>query len=131
MIKLTKVIFASKLHERPITIELVNDALKESAGERQEELRAEDIINSVCEFYKVSKTELLSKKKTKEIALARQVSMYLVLDMMSLPQLTIGKIFGRDHATVNYTRDKISEQIEVDTKLAIEINDIKKKLLKQ
>ncbi len=129
--KLTKVIFASKLHERPITIELVNDALKESAGERQEELRAEDIINCVCDFYKVSKTELLSKKKTKEIALARQVSMYLVLDMMSLPQLTVGKIFGRDHATVNYTRDKISEQMETETKLAIEINDIKKKLLKQ
>ncbi|MBE7081262.1 MAG: chromosomal replication initiator protein DnaA [Clostridiales bacterium] len=129
--KLTKVIFASKLHERPITIELVNDALKESAGERQEELRAEDIINGVCQFYKVSKTELLSKKKTKEIALARQVSMYLVLDMMSLPSTKVGKIFGRDHATVTYTRDKISEQIEVDTKLAVDINDIKKKLLKQ
>ena len=129
--KLTKVIFASKLHERPITIELVNDALKESAGERQEELRAEDIINAACEFYKVSKSELLSKKKTKEIVRARQVSMFLVLDMMSLPQLKVGKIFGRDHATVTYTRDKISEQMETETKLAVEINDIKQKLLKQ
>ena len=46
--KLTKVIFASKLHEKPITIELVNEALKESAGEKQEELQAEDIINCVC-----------------------------------------------------------------------------------
>ena len=98
--KLTKVIFASKLHERPITIELVNEALKESAGEKQEELKAEDIINCVCNFYKVSKADLLSKKKTKEVALARQVGMYLVLDMMSLPQLTVGKIFSRDHATV-------------------------------
>ena len=129
--KLTKVIFASKLHERPITVELVNEALKESAGERQEELRAEDIINSVCEFYKVSKQEIMSKKKTKEIALARQVSMYLVIDMMTLPQVTVGKIFNRDHATVNYTRDKISEQMETDRKLSIEINDIKKKLLKE
>ncbi len=129
--KLTKVIFASKLHEKPITIELVNEALKESAGERQEELRAEDIINSVCEFYKVSKQDIMSKKKTKEIALARQVSMYLVIDMMTLPQVTVGKIFSRDHATVNYTRDKISEQMETDRKLSIEINDIKKKLLKE
>ena len=129
--KLTRVIFASKLHEKPITIELVNDAIKESAGERQEELQAEDIINCVCNFYKVDKKELLSKKKTKEIALARQVSMYLVLDMMSLPQLTVGKIFGRDHATVIYTRDKISEQMETDSKLSVEISDIKKKILKQ
>ena len=129
--KLTRVIFASKLHEKPITIELVNEAIKESAGERQEELQAEDIINCVCNFYKVEKKELLSKKKTKEIALARQVSMYLVLDMMSLPQLTVGKIFGRDHATVIYTRDKISEQMEADNKLSVEINDIKKMILKQ
>ncbi len=129
--KLTRVIFASKLHEKPITIELVNEAIKESAGERQEELQAEDIINCVCNFYKVEKKELLSKKKTKEIALARQVSMYLVLDMMSLPQLTVGKIFGRDHATVIYTRDKISEQMESDNKLSVEINDIKKMILKQ
>lgn len=129
--KLTKVIFASKLHERAITIDLVNEALKESAGEKQEELQADDIINCVCNFYKVSKQELLSKKKTKEIALARQVGMYLVIDMMSLPQLTVGKIFGRDHATVIYARDKIVEQMETDGKLKTEINDIKKMLLKQ
>ena len=48
--KLTKVIFASKLHERPITVELVKDALKESAGEKQEELQVDDIINCVCNF---------------------------------------------------------------------------------
>ncbi len=129
--KLTKVVFASKLHEKPITIDLVNDALKESAGEKQEELQADDIINCVCNFYKVSKQELLSKKKTKEIALARQVGMFLVIEMMSLPQLTVGKIFGRDHATVIYARDKIIEQMETDTKLSVEINDIKKMLLKQ
>lgn len=129
--KLTKVVFASKLHERPITISLVNEALKESAGEKQEELQADDIINCVCNFYKVEKKDLLSKKKTKEIALARQVSMYLVLEMMSLPQLTVAKLFGRDHSTVIYTRDKIQEMMETDTKLSIEINDIKKMLLKQ
>ena len=129
--KLTKVVFASKLHERPITIDLVNEALKESAGEKQEELQADDIINCVCNFYKVSKAELLSKKKTKEIALARQVGMYLVLDMMSLPQLTVAKFFGRDHSTVIYARDKITEQMETDRKLSVEVNDIKKMLLKQ
>ena len=129
--KLTKVVFASKLHEKPITIDLVNDALKESAGEKQEELEADDIINCVCNFYKVAKPELLSKKKTKEIALARQVGMYLVLEMMSLPQLTVGKIFGRDHATVIHARDKITELMETDSKLSVEINDIKKMLLKQ
>ena len=129
--KLTKVVFASKLHEKPITIDLVNDALKESAGERQEELQAEDIINCVCNFYKISKNDMLGKRKNKEFVLPRQVSMYLILDMMTLPQVTVGNIFGRDHATVIYARDKIDKQMKTDTKLSIEINDIKKMLLKQ
>lgn len=129
--KLTKVVFASKLHERPITIELVREALKESAGERQEELQAEDIINCVCNFYKVTKADIVGKRKNKEFVIPRQISMYLILDMMTLPQVKIGEFFGRDHATVIYARDKINEQMKTDHKLSVEINDIKKMLLKQ
>lgn len=129
--KLTKVVFASKLHEKPITIELVNDALKESASEKQEALQAEDIINCVCNFYKISKNDMLGKKKNKEFAFPRQISMYLILDMMNLPKVTVANIFKRDHATVIYASDKIADQIKTDNKLAVEINDIRKMLLKQ
>ena len=129
--KLTKVVFASKLHERPITIDLVKDALKESAGERQEELQAEDIINCVCNFYKVAKADIVGKRKNKELVIPRQICMYLILDMMTLPQVTVGNFFGRDHATVIYARDKINELMKTDNKLSVEINDIKKMLLKQ
>ncbi len=129
--KLTKVVFASKLHERPITIELVNEALKESASEKQEALQAEDIINCVCNFYKISKNDMLGKKKNKEFAFPRQISMYLILDMMNLPKVTVANLFKRDHATVIYAADKIAEQIKLDNKLAVEINDIRKMLLKQ
>ena len=130
--KLTKVIFASKLHERQITIDLVNEALKESAGEIQEELKADDIINCVCNFYKINKTDILGKKKNKEFVEPRQICMYLITDMMSLPLVTVGeKLGGRDHATVIYARDKIAEQMKTDKKLATDINDIKNLLLKQ
>ncbi|MBQ9485576.1 MAG: chromosomal replication initiator protein DnaA [Clostridia bacterium] len=130
--KLTKVVFASKLHERPITIDLVNEALKESAGEKQEELQVEDIINCVCDFYKVAKADVLGKKKNNEFVEPRQICMYLITDMMNLPLVTVGQsLGGRDHSTVVYSRDKIAEQMKTDTKLYTEINDIKKKLLKQ
>ncbi len=129
--KLTKVVFASKLHERPINIDLVNEALKESASEKQEKLEAEDIINCVCNFYKISKADMLGKKKNKEYALPRQISMYLILDMMNLPKVTVANIFKRDHTTVIYAGDKITDQIKTDNKLAVEINDIRKMLLKQ
>ncbi len=131
--KLTKVIFASKLHERPITISLVDEAIKEAAGgETQEELQADDIINCVCEFYKISKNDLIGKKKNKEFVEPRQVCIYLITDMMSLPLMTVGqKIGGRDHATVIYARNKITEQIKNDRKLAVEINDIKNMILRK
>jgi len=129
--KLTKVVFASKLHERPITIDLVNEALKESASEKQEKLEAEDIINCVCNFYKITKNDILGKKKNKEFAFPRQIAMYLILDMMNLPKVTVANIFKRDHATVIYAGDKIIEQMKTDTKLSVEINDIRKMLLKQ
>lgn len=129
--KLTKVIFASKLHERPITVELVKDALKESTGGAKEELQAEDIINCVCNFYKISKADLVGKKKNKEFSEPRQVCIYLITDMMNLPLVTIGEKIGRDYTTVIYARNKIAEEIKSKTKIATEINDIKKMLLKQ
>ncbi len=130
--KLNKVLLASKLHEVPITISLVKDALKESAGEKQIEIETDDIINRVCSFYKVSKADILSKKKNKEIVLPRQVCAYLMADLMSIPLETIGKALGgRDHTTVLYSRDKIAELIKMSDKLATEVNDIRKMILKQ
>ena len=130
--KLTKVIFASKLHERPITIDLVKDALKESAGERQEELQADDIINAVGGYYRVSRNDIIGKKKNKEFVEPRQVCIYLITEMMNLPLLKIGQaVGGRDHSTVIYARDKIAEQMKLDNKLAVAIKDIKKMLLKE
>lgn len=130
--KLTKVIFASKLHERAITIELVKEALRESTSEKQEELQADDIINCVCNFFKTPKNEIVGKKKNKEFVLPRQVSCYLICEMMNLPLDTIGKIMGgRDHTTVIYARDKISALIKQDVQLSVAVNDIKKMLLKQ
>ncbi len=130
--KLTKVVFASKLHERPITIELVNEALRESADTKKEEIQADDIINYVCNFYKIPKNEMLGKKKNKEFVIPRQVCTYILCDMMNLPLVAIGKLMGgRDHATVIYARDKIFEQMKSDVKLSVEVNDLKKMILKQ
>lgn len=130
--KLTKVIFASKLHECPITVDLVKEALKESAGEREEELQMDDIIDCVCGFYKVSKNDIFGKKKNKEFTEPRQVCAYLIANMMNVPLASIGaKLGGRDHATIIYARDKVAELIKTDNKLRVEINDIKKMITKE
>ena len=130
--KLNKVLLASKLHEVPITKALVDEAFKESAGEKEIEIEADDIINRVCSFYKVSKADVLSKKKNKEIVLPRQVCAYLMTELMNIPLEAIGKnMGGRDHTTMLYSRDKIAEMIKLSDKLATEVNDLKKMILKQ
>ncbi|MBO5713407.1 MAG: chromosomal replication initiator protein DnaA [Clostridia bacterium] len=130
---LNKVIFASKLREMPITLELAMDALKESVSQDNcEAVTTTLIIDTVCNFYGVSKADVLSKKRNKEIAEARQVCAYLMTELMSIPLVTVGQALGgRDHATVIHSREKINDLIHVSTKTATEVNDIKNLILKK
>lgn len=131
--RLTKVIFASKLHEEPISVELARNALKEAVSEDgSEELTPASIVNAVVGFYDVTKDELVGKCKKKELVLPRQVCCYLMCELLSLPLISIGKeLGGRNHTTILYSRDKVSELISVNDKLAKEIDDIKNIILKK
>lgn len=131
--RLTKVVFASKLHEEPITVELARNALKEAVSEGgAEEITPASIINAVTGFYNVTKSELTGKCKKKELVLPRQVCCYLMCELLSLPLMSIGKELGdRNHTTILYSRDKVENMIAVNDKLAKEIDDIKNIILKK
>ena len=131
---LNKVIFASMLHECPITIDLAKEALKESVSpETKEEVVTTDvIIDTVCSFYKLQKSELLGKKKNKELVEPRQICAYLMTELLSIPLVTIGQALGgRDHTTVIHARDKIAELVNVNTRIATEVNDLKNLIYKK
>ena len=132
--RLNSVIFASKLHEEPITLKLASLALQESISPavEQEEVTPDAIIRSACNYYSITKAELLGKNKRQELVRARQVCTYLMCDILSLPLVTVGKeMGGRDHATVIYSRDKITELMRVNDTVRKEVNDIKSAILKQ
>ncbi len=124
---LTKVIFASKLHEEPITLDLAKRALNQSVRETEEkeEITPEKIVEAVCGYYKQKREDVLGKGKKAEVALARQVCAYLMCELLSLPLISIGKLLGRDHTTIMYARDKIEELIKLNAKLNKEVDDIK------
>ncbi|MBQ9081313.1 MAG: chromosomal replication initiator protein DnaA [Clostridia bacterium] len=129
--RLTKLLFASKLHEDPISLKLAKLALNESVPEEQETVTPEAIIKSVCSYYKVTKTELLGKNKKQEVVRARQICAYLMCEMLSLPLVNVGKLLSRDHATVIHSRNKIAEYIKVNDRIAKDVDDIKNIVLKQ
>lgn len=129
--RLTKLLFASKLHEQPISLKLAQTALSESVTEEPEPITPDDIITSVCSYYKVSREDLLGKNKRQEIVRARQICAYLMCDMLSLPLVNIGKLLNRDHATIIHARDKIAESIKLNDRVAQDVDDIRNSILKQ
>ena len=127
------VIFASKLHEEPISLSLAATALQESINaEEPEQISAETIIHATCAHFSITKGELIGKNKRHEIVRARQICVYLLCDMLSLPLVTVGKeMGGRDHSTIIYARDKVADLMRVNDTILKEVNDIKSVVLKQ
>lgn len=132
--RLTKVIFASKLHEEPITLSLAKLALSESVNEseEQEDVTPEKIIAAVCSYFKQKREDLIGKGKKAELVKARQICAYLMCEMLSLPLVSVGNILGgRDHTTIMYARDKMEKLAKLNDRLHKEIDDIKNIVLKQ
>ena len=119
------VFYSSLLKEDIVSIDSAKEALKNIAKQNEETIDATKIIDIVCKFYNVKKEELLARKRTKTIAEARQIAMYLITEFMSLPLEAIGNIFGKDHATVIYAKNKISDDMKKSKRLEIQINDLK------
>ena len=65
------------------------------------------IISQVCKFYSVEESTLRGSQKSKGIAEARQVAMYLIRKLTNLSLPDIGKEFGKDHSTVLYNIRKV------------------------
>ena len=130
---LNRVIFASLLHESPITIPLAMEAIKQSvSSENKEVMTTTNVINIVCNFYNVTKNDILGKKRNKELVEPRQICMYLMTELLSIPLMTIGQAMGgRDHTTVIHARDKVSELIKTNSRVATEVNDLKNLILKK
>ncbi len=131
--RLTKVIFASKLHEVPITVSLARSALNEAVSETgREEVTPASIISAITGYYHISKTDLIGKSKKKEVVIPRQICCYLMCELLTLPLVAIGKeLGGRDHTTILYSRDKVEEMCAVNDKIAKDVDDIKNIILKK
>ncbi len=120
----------SKLTGQPVTLELaereVRDLIRPQDPKR---VKIEDIQRIVARQYNVSRSDLLSSRRTANVVRPRQVAMYLAktLTLRSLPE--IGRRFGgRDHTTVLHAVRKIEGLVGSDASLADEIDLLKRQL---
>jgi len=125
---LTRVVAYSDLRGKPLTIELAEVALTDLIPQRNQ-LEPARVVDVVASAFGISREKLLSRERTREVALPRQVVMYLLREEanVSLPQ--IGEALGgRDHTTVIYACEKVADMIERDDHLRKQILQIRETL---
>jgi chromosomal replication initiator protein len=106
--------FAS-LTKSVITIELAKEVLHNTLKGAQKEITVESIQKTICDFYNIKMGDLKAKRRTKNIALPRQVAMYLCRKYTETSFPAIGDKFGgRDHSTVIHASKTIERKIKDD-----------------
>jgi chromosomal replication initiator protein len=111
-----KLLAYSSLTRREVTIDLAREALGGvlSGGEAPE-ITPGLIRERVAQVFGVSIEALSSKKRTKDVTIPRQVAMYLIRELLDLPLVEIGRLFGgRDHSTVIHSIQKVEEDLAGD-----------------
>jgi chromosomal replication initiator protein len=114
---LTRVVAFSSLTDRPLTVALAEDVLKDvyPQGEAAPEVTIARIQEAVSQRFGVTHDELVSPRRSQAVAYPRQVAMYLSRELTDASLPMIGKEFGgRDHTTVIHAKDKITKLIRED-----------------
>ena len=128
---LSKVYFLANLSNK--TSATMEEAIEAFDGQleedRNEGFSADDIISTVCSYFDITKQDIIGKKKTKEVVEPRMIAIYLINELLEMPLVSIGKIFGgRDHTTIMHSRDKISDELKTSQKTKTFVSEIKKML---
>ena len=127
---LNRILAFADLSGSPLTPNLVDVALSDLLPQRGD-LEPQKIVDLVAHYFNLSAEKLLSRDRSRNVALPRQITMYLLREEanVSLPQ--IGEVLGgRDHTTVMYAIDKISKEIKGDSgsKVGRDIMKLKEQL---
>lgn len=125
---LNRVLAFSELSGMPITSQVADMALADFLPPRGD-LRPERVVDVVARSFNMTAERLLGRDRSREVALPRQVAMYLLREEanVSLPQ--IGQALGgRDHTTVMYAIEKVSDLLERDDRLRRRVVEIRQQL---
>lgn len=114
----------------PITLDIVETAIRDLVhGIEPRRIKIEDILRIISRHYGVSKGDILSQRRHRSVVWPRQIGMYLAKQMTSRSLPEIGRRFGnRDHTTVLHAIRKIDGELNGNTRLRDEIEDLKKQL---
>ncbi|HIU71548.1 MAG TPA: chromosomal replication initiator protein DnaA [Candidatus Galloscillospira excrementipullorum] len=83
------------------------------------------VLSEVSSYFGLTAEDLCSKKRTAEIAMARQIAMYAIREMAAVSLTQIGDVFGgRDHTTVMHSIHKVEDEMKVNPHLKSDVDEI-------
>ena len=108
-----------------ITLEKVKEITRDfSQAKENDSKKFEEIIEAVSTKYGISKEDILSSKRNKEIALARHICVYIAREVTSLSQAQIAKILNRDRSTLVSSEKFVKDKMNEDNEFALDIKEI-------
>jgi chromosomal replication initiator protein len=119
----------ARLMNHPITEELVEKTLRDMFQlAPREKISIDNILKSVATVFQVKASDLKSATRTKEIALPRQVAMFLAKELINESLVMIGEFFGRTHSTVLHACKSIEKEVHENETLRKQIEMVKRSL---
>ena len=124
---LTRIVAFSDLSGLPLTPQLVDSALADLLP-RRNEVQTDDVVRAVADVFGVTVDRIMGRDRSREVALPRQVVMYLLRsENRSLPQIG-DALGGRDHTTVMYACDKVADLLERDDRLRRQVIEVREQV---
>ena len=116
----------ANLMKQEITLEFAQSALSTMISTRDSRvITPKLIIQTVSGQYGITEDDIMSQKRAREIALPRQIAMYITRELTQLSTINIGREFGgRDHTTVMHGCDKISGRMKADISFRRRIDEL-------
>ena len=124
--KLSAIVFLSG---RTITMEIAASCLQEiTGGVVPVQVVVDKIFSAIHNRYGIEKKDLLSSKRTKDVAYARHVCIYLIREITEMSYPSIGKMFNRDHSTILASCDLIAKKVNTDPVLSVDVAEMTKEV---
>ena len=127
---LTRLVAYSSLTGKPVDQRLAEDALREIfARSEPRRVTCDDVMEAVAAYYSVSVDDLKGPRRSRDVAVPRQIAMYIAREIVGAPLTMIGDCFGgRDHSTVNHACQKVSGDMKTSPALTTLVSDLTQQL---
>ena len=127
---LISLIANATLAHKEVTVELAEQITEKIVGEEHNDVTIDKVQKVVCDYFNITRDDLLSKTRKRQIVQARQIAMYMSRNLINCSLSTIGaEIGGKDHATVLHACTTVNDLMSTDKTFRQYVTDIEKMLV--